>query len=436
MLFKFASRFFVTSVTKGIYMSDTTLDKANISLPKDFKFGEVDPAFTRKVGLLAQTTTSLGPLVHFVGRWQGNGFNTIFRPDNPVTPTAPTLPHPLTAGDNILELNLTSESLSFSPSLGNVPNRGTNPQGDVFLNGVPYLQAINDVTIKGSSPGIHVEPGLWMVVPPTTTPHEGPTVFRMASIPHGTTVEAQGTSKLVQGAPNIPVVRITPFGIGGTQPAFPSGKFPSQTAANTQTPRIPQDLTTYIANGTITQDILDDPNLLLRNHIKTQHITATTEITVSTQPGKPIFGGPATTTTLFGGGTDNIAFLLGDSNQPRPNNPNAHAIQMEATFWIETVEHTILVPPFEVGQPPLSLHPEPQFPGQKVPTFAATPPFKIPVAKKFTFTSTQIQYSQTVMLNFFGLSWPHVSVATLVPADAIAIPPTAWATQVAETTKL
>jgi hypothetical protein len=26
----------------------------------------------------------------------------------------------------------------------------------------------------------------------------------------------------------------------------------------------------------------------------------------------------------------------------------------------------------------------------------------------------QLQYTQTVLLNFLGLSWPHVSVATLL----------------------
>ena len=35
-----------------------------------------------------------------------------------------------------------------------------------------------------------------------------------------------------------------------------------------------------------------------------------------------------------------------------------------------------------------------------------------------TVTSTQIQYSQTVMLSFNGLTWPHVSVATLRPSGA------------------
>jgi hypothetical protein len=75
-----------------------------------------------------------------------------------------------------------------------VPNRGTGAQADAFLNGVPYLQAIRDITIPSQPTGIHFEPGMWGIVPPTTDPAEGQTtVVRMASIPHGTTVVAQGT---------------------------------------------------------------------------------------------------------------------------------------------------------------------------------------------------------------------------------------------------
>jgi hypothetical protein len=33
----------------------------------------------------------------------------------------------------------------------------------------------------------------------------------------------------------------------------------------------------------------------------------------------------------------------------------------------------------------------------------------------------QIQYTQNVSLNFATLTWPHVSVATLVPAKPIAV---------------
>ncbi|MGC1475714.1 MAG: hypothetical protein WA804_07715 [Terriglobales bacterium] len=119
----------------------------------------------------------------------GNGFNTIFRPNNP---NSPPLPIPFPNSDNVLELNLTAETLSFSKSLGDVPNRGTVPQNDIHLNGIPYVQQINDITIRGESTPIHFEPGLWMHVPTTQVPNAQETVTRMASIPHGTTIDAQG----------------------------------------------------------------------------------------------------------------------------------------------------------------------------------------------------------------------------------------------------
>jgi hypothetical protein len=164
-------------------MSDpTTKARAAIALPSDFVFGEVRPA--TKTSGPSPAPPSLGPLASFVGSWAGSGFNTIFRPDNPETPTAPTLPIPVATLDNILELNLTSESLTFSPSLGSVPNRGSNSQGDIHLNGVPYLQTISDVT-TGPKIGIHVEPGLWMFVPETNAPAEGVT-FTVALAVGGT----------------------------------------------------------------------------------------------------------------------------------------------------------------------------------------------------------------------------------------------------------
>src|SRR5271169_951626 len=171
-------------------MSDTT-SRGSIKLPFDFRFGHVRP--DHKVTAPPAPPPPLGPLAAFVGDWVGNGFNTIFRPDNSVTPTPLPVPVPVPPPlDNILELNLTSETLSFSKSLGSVPNRGTTPQGDIFLNGVPYLQTIKDITIHGESVGIHVEPGIWIHVPATNVPQQGETVARMASIPHGTTIEAQG----------------------------------------------------------------------------------------------------------------------------------------------------------------------------------------------------------------------------------------------------
>jgi hypothetical protein len=389
-------------------MSDPNL-KQSIRIPSDFVFGEVRP--NHKVVAPPTPPAPLGPLSAFVGDWVGNGFNTIFRPDSAASPTPlpnpiPPPPPPL---DNILELNLTSESLSFSPSLGSVPNRGTNPQGDIFLNGVPYLQTVKDITIHGESVGIHVEPGIWIHVPSTTVPPLGETVTRMASIPHGTTIEAQGNFVEVAGPPLINPVDITPF-----QTANPANKirFASQTATNPNTPRIPQDLSSFVAAGTITQQLLDNPNKLLSDVVAKQKILKTIAIIISTAPTPP----------LFGGGVDNIAFLLG---QAVATAPNAQALQMAAIFWIETVETTILVGPLNVGQQ-FAVKATPSVPFQRVPTFAGLAPFDVPVPRKLTVHFKQIQYTQTVLLNFATLTWPHVSVNTLVPADDIIVPASAW----------
>jgi hypothetical protein len=388
-------------------LTDIHLEPA-FSLPSGFKIREVSNLTAPRA--VASSAPSLGPLAAFAGTFKGHGFNTIFRPDSTATPTA--LPVPVSGSDNVLELNLTLETLSFSPSLGSIPNRGSGTQDDAFLNGVPYLQTISDVTIPSQPVGIHFEPGIWLAVPVTTTPAEGVTVARMASIPHGTTVEAQGTSSTVAGKPTIPAVDITPFVINSN----PLHKitFPSQTATDDKTARIPQNLAPFITAGTITQAMLTDPNTLLRDHIASQNITSTTTISISSDPASP----------LFGGGTDNIAFLLGD---PTATNPNAQTVRMDATFWIETVEFTIEVPIFEPGRPSLVIPAPTGAEGQPVPRFLVNPPIPIGAPHYITVQTTQIQYSQQVFLNFKGLTWPHVSVATLVPSNPIPVPPTVWA---------
>jgi hypothetical protein len=385
-------------------MSDASLEPALLQ-PSGFRFGEVS-SFTALRDSVS-SVPSLGPLAAFTGAFRGSGFNTIFRPDLG-SPTR--LPIPVTDSDNLLELNLTQETLSFSPSLGSVPNRG-EVMPDIFLNGVPYLQVINDVTVPSQPVGIHFEPGLWMAVPATTDPKEGPTVVRMASIPHGTTIQAQGTSSAVDGKPVIAATDIIPFTIGHPNSKVP---FPSQTAANKGTARIPQDLTSFIEAGTITQAMLTDPNTLLRNHIASQTITSTTVIAITTEPAAP----------LFGGGTDDIAFLLGN---PSAGAPNADAVKMHAEFWIETVQFAIEVPVFEPGQPPLIIPAETGGAGQPVPDFLVNPPVAITAPRSITVTAPQIQYFQRVVLNFNGLSWPHVSVATLVPASPVPVPASAFA---------
>ena len=383
--------------------------KQVFSMPAGFRIGEAPSGSTPGQPLQAAAAPPLGPLAAFTGTWTGVGFNTIFRPQHQ------TFPLPIPApGDNLLELNLTEETLSFSAPLGSIPNRGML-QDDVFLNGVPYVQSINDVTNPGPPTAIHFEPGIWLSVPLTTAPNEPVSIARLASIPHGTAIVAQGLAvPATSGPPTIGAVDITPFAIGGGQKT----RFPSQTAANQGTARLPQDLTPWVNAGTITQAVLDDPNSLLRNAISVQTILNTTTMTVSTKPASP----------LIGGGADNIAFLLG---APDGSTPNASAVSMEATFWIETVEHELYID-FPNGHAPTTVQPlgaqfRLPFP-LPVPTFLINPPIQLAGPRTIKVSSTQIQYSQTVILNFNGLSWPHVSVATLVPADPLPIPDSAWVT--------
>ena len=229
----------------------------------------------------------------------------------------------------MLELNLTAETLSFAAPLGNVPNRGFGDQGDITLNAVPYGQSINDITSLPAQ-GIHFEPGMWLAVPPTTVPNEAQTIYtRMASIPHGVTVNAQGISLGREaGKPDFKsiTVNINPFPIGGAQqPSAPGTRFfPSQTAATQGTARIPQDLTSFINAGTITQDMIDNPNIVLLNEIASQDMQSFVTLIVTTDAAGKLPTPPpnptnpptphATTPPGFAGGPAEIAFLTGDTN--------------------------------------------------------------------------------------------------------------------------
>jgi hypothetical protein len=375
---------------------------------RGFRWGEVPsvPGRRQTFAAVPPSDPDLGAITKFSGTFTGNGLNTIFRPQNvDVSPTP--LPNPTTPGiidDNVLEINFTEETLSFSKPLGSIPNRGM-VQGDIFVNGIPYLQSINDVTEPGQAVGIHFEPGIWLSVPTTTVPAEGPTVARMASIPHGTTIEAQGTSVTVQGPPlgaaAIPEENITPTILGGQR-----FEFPSQKVADNATFRIPQDLKEQITAGTITDDILKNPNSLLQARVDAQTVLETTKIDITTDPADP----------LFGGGAENIAFLRGDRAGKKPN---ADAVKMTASFWVETVKETITVHPSGAGLPVVVRGAAAA--GGPAPRYSVNSATPITADTTVEVSYTQIQYTQNVTLNFNGLAWPHVSVATLVPAEPIPV---------------
>ena len=279
--------------------------------------------------MAATAANPLGPLAALAGKWAGRGFNVIWRPNH-------------TAGqDRFLELNVTSEQLEFTAIPGSIPNRGLL-QPDINMFGLTYLQQISDANLKA---GLHIEPGIWVVIPKTTDPNEVPTVARLASIPHGTTILAQGTASTSNAAPTIPNTSIKPFTIGHPTPEF---DFPEQTLTNK---------TSFRTSGAgltgVTQNMVNNPNGILQAAIAGQHITATTTLHVT-----------STDTPVPGGGTANTAFLKGGAD-----GPNAVSASVNATFWLETLQ------------------------GESAPS--------------------QLQYAQTVLLNFNGLSWPHITVGTL-----------------------
>ena len=314
----------------------------SITMPKlddDFVFRPL-PALETTIHFPFPILNPLGPLANLPGTWGGKGFNMIWRPNH--TP----------GQDRFLELNLTNDSLKFDTISGAIPNRGFL-QPDINMFGITYLQQISDANLNA---GLHIEPGIWAVVPPTTNPAETATVVRMASIPHGTTVLAQGLATGVAGPPVIPNINILPFIINNPTAVF---HFPEQILATPTPFRSPAPQIVGI-----TQGMVDNPNSVLQAAIVGQTILATTTLQVSTKPAAPVTGG----------GTANTAFLAGGAS-----GPNAVSAFMNSTFWIELVKGT--------------------------PNFF------------------QLQYSQLVMLNFNGLSWPHISVGTLKKDVPVVVPP-------------
>ena len=267
-------------------------------------------------------------------------------------------PHPLNPSgqDRFLELNVTSEQLDFGPALRDIPNRGLL-MPNISLAGLNYLQQISDSNLSHGShvSHQHFEPGLWVLVPKTDDPEEPRTVARLASIPHGTTFLAQGTADTSDGDPQIRAVSIKPFPSDLDHDPKPADRidFPEQTLPLTTTGLF---RTSGRGLNGITHQMVNNPNKFLTDPpppiIPTRPIAKTTKLDVSTHDSLP------------GGGAANIAFLKGTAHRP-----NAVTTRVTATFWLETFE------------------------GDTKPT--------------------QLQYTQTVILDFAGLSWPHVTVATL-----------------------
>jgi hypothetical protein len=415
--------------------------------------GVVPPRFQQ--GPLT-TALNLGPLAFLAGSWRGPGFNAIWRPDNPSS-----LPVEIPADQTkrFLELNLTNDSFDFQVIPGVVPNRGLNPQTDLSLYGLHYLQRTSDAD-PAPSPAVHphgysqtagqalhIEPGLFMNVPPSTQASTGntplvncPTIVRMGSIPHGVTVLMQGPNPGMTPNPGPPVIPpVTPFnGYPGLNPIpFPGpytvppqpapvppganppavGIQPIVTAGGQHViPEINIALDTLVppsqSSGpypAVFQGFINDPNSVLRDAIAGQDILGFIEINLTTDilsvDGFPTLGVGSLYETV-----SNIPFL-GVANQTPPSPlpaqpatvateaapiPNAYVYSASATFWIEWVR--------DPGTPRIPL----SQPG-------TSPPAQILALEPYWEHAThlQLQYSQLVILFFNGVLWPHVTVATM-----------------------
>ena len=384
---------------------------------------------TRLVVDNATVRQELGPLGELAGTWTGEGFNLIARPDF----------HD--RANLYLQLNQTHETLRITSIGSAIPNRGFG-QDDIELFGLSYLQQIHDRFTGGA---LHLEPGLWITQPNTQYPPEDPPpggqiIARMASIPHGNAVLAQGNATSFTGPPTLetaaqpyagsvfPSFNSTPFGATPpvinaagsseklTAPQIPAPPFDEydltipDSAANPRTPFAtspPEPPLPAAINGVLMQDVINDPIRLLQAVISKQvdsghnfesvalNIATQNTVTFRVNPDSPPTG-PTNNipVTDAAGGIENILFLDGET-LTLPGGPpggaaapNAQTALVYATFWIEKV---------------------------------------IPrTGRQFM----QLQYAQMTVLNFpiftllnpppggpsprvVNLGWPHISIATL-----------------------
>ncbi|MGH3875017.1 MAG: heme-binding protein [Pseudonocardiaceae bacterium] len=361
----------------------------------------------------------LGLLRELAGTWQGPGFNLIARPDF----------HD--KEDLYLQLNQTRETLKFEPINASIPNRGFG-QDDIDLFGLTYHQQISDASTGGL---LHVEPGLWITQPETTYPPEsappgGQIVARLGSIPHGSSILAQGTAQPFTGPPTLktptaeyafsqfPSFNSTPFIVApdatppipqiihaagtseklSTPAPKPFDEYDLTIATGPTNPRTPfrtsppePPLPPQI-NGVPMQDVVNDPIKLLQAVINRQVKDGSTfegvVLNIASQKKVRFFkkinshAGDETVVVRpveAAGGIANIPFLEGGV-PVGPIGANADTVLVYATFWIEKVSRGFF------------------------------PPFM------------QLQYAQMVVLDSqvlkvlptnTNVGWPHVSVATL-----------------------
>jgi hypothetical protein len=304
-------------------------DTTTTTAPPPPETGTAPLTSLRSVGSLGMTADNLGPLKELPGFWQGTGFSLIARPDR-------SNPNGI-----FLQLNMLQEALEFTTIGSPVPNRGS-AQDDISIFGVTYLHRVTDLYTGGA---LHIEPGMWLNIPPTSDPQAGPSIARMFTVPHGNAVcTIGGVEEIdIDGIPELPPISTVPFPVGSTPPdKRPDGQYPEYDLSKLtpyRTANLPPE---------ITQELVDDPMVAVRAALAPQRLSHITRLVTSTSTG---------------GSIGNIPFIKA----------NADAPLCDSVWAVENVEGSD---------------------GQYL----------------------QLQYAQIVPLTFAGISYPHVTVGTLIKA--------------------
>ncbi len=255
----------------------------------------------------------LGPLKLLPGSWKslpGRGWNMI---------ALPFATEPESRLNYRLLINQYNEELKFTLVDKAVPNRGIRKNGttvdsDQFVAALDYEQMITQIAAedfpesgKAGAPGlaIHHEPGFWLHMANEST--NGLDIARLATIPHGDSVLALGTSKQSDSAPTIPDINGLPVGVN----------------QDLKSPYLTPYKHFHDApfKGVVTNSAFPgfdplSPNDLLKLANEGVDIVKTTVLNVDT--------------TVETGGIVNIPFIVKQAN----------AAAMKSTFWIQELADT------------------------------------------------------------------------------------------------
>eukprot|EP00035_Acanthoeca_spectabilis_P020784 m.434594 g.434594 ORF g.434594 m.434594 type:complete len:358 (-) comp17738_c0_seq1:61-1134(-) len=279
-----------------------------------------------------------------------------------------------------LLLNQYNETLSFAFADKNVPNRGVRktPTGfeteDQFVLALDYDQRVNQIAVTDfpvsdqrgeEGQGIHREVGMWLQMKDFNTGDID--IARMSTIPHGNAVLALGTSREITDRTeldNFCIPRIDGLPPGGGDFTDPEER------QKYLEPYVKLHETPF--NGKVDVSQVEgfpgfspvEPHHLLNFNNKDLKFSNIIELAVDTEVEEE---------GVRSGGVNNIPFAV----------KQAEAVSMKSTFWIQELDGVTDAD----GNPQL-----------------------------------QLQYAQTVMIDFFfprkdghpgRIKWPHVSINTL-----------------------